>query len=99
MQPSPRLLCDEPAEGPARSRLDAETGIVFYNYGHPDYLMVKDDEPGLLYYLATLGAKEYVVYKRWGLSRVSARSWCARRPEGARRQVSAGNRRRRLRRS
>jgi hypothetical protein len=46
----------------ARSRFDAESGIVFYNDAHPDYLMVKDDEAGLLDYLATLVAKEYVVY-------------------------------------
>ena len=36
--------------------------MVLYNDRHPDYLLVKDDEPGLLDYLATLVAKEYVVY-------------------------------------
>ena len=35
---------------------------MFYNPGHPDFLLVKDDEPSLLDYLATLVAKEYVVY-------------------------------------
>ena len=35
---------------------------MLYNDRHPDYLLVKDDEPMLLDYLATLVAKEYVVY-------------------------------------
>ena len=35
---------------------------VLYNDRHADYLLVKDDEGGLLDYLATLVAKEYVVY-------------------------------------
>ena len=35
---------------------------MLYNERHADYLMVKDDEPALLDYLATLVAKEYVVY-------------------------------------
>jgi hypothetical protein len=52
----------DPDPGPSRSRFDAETGIVFYNPLHIDYLLVKNDEAGLLDYLATLVAKEYVVY-------------------------------------
>ena len=36
--------------------------MVLYNERHADYLMVKDDEPVLLDYLATLVAKEYVVF-------------------------------------
>ena len=35
---------------------------MFYNDHHADYLLVKDDEATLLDYLATLVAKEYVVY-------------------------------------
>lgn len=35
---------------------------MLYSDRHSDYLMVKDDEPALLEYLATLVAKEYVVY-------------------------------------
>ena len=35
---------------------------MLYNDRHPDFLLVKDDEPMLLDYLATLVAKEYVVY-------------------------------------
>ena len=35
---------------------------MFYNDRHADYLLVKDDETGLLDYLSTLVAKEYVVY-------------------------------------
>jgi hypothetical protein len=57
----PNLAVD-PDPGEARSRFDADSGIVFYNDRHPDYLLVKDDEPVLLDYLATLVAKEYVVY-------------------------------------
>jgi hypothetical protein len=52
----------DPDPGPARSRFDAEAGIVYYNDRHPDYLLVKDDEQALLDYLSTLVAKEYVVY-------------------------------------
>ena len=52
----------DPDPGEARSRFDAETGVVFYNDRHEDYLVVRDDEAGLLDYLATLVAKEYVVY-------------------------------------
>ena len=51
---------DEP--GHRRSRFDAERGIVLYNEQHADFLLVKADEPALLDYLATLVAKEYVVY-------------------------------------
>ena len=35
---------------------------VFFNDVHGDYLMVKKSETGLLDYLATLVAMEYVVY-------------------------------------
>lgn len=52
----------DPDPGQARSRFDAEAGIVFYNDRHEDYLATKDDEPALLDYLATLVAKEYVLY-------------------------------------
>ncbi len=55
-------VAPDPTPGPTRSRFEVDTGIVFYNDSHPDYLMVKDDEPALLDYLATLVAKEYVVY-------------------------------------
>ena len=37
-------------------------GTVLYNDQHADFLLVKDDEAALLDYLATLVAKEYVVY-------------------------------------
>ena len=43
-------------------RFDPDAAIVLYNDRHPDYLLVKADEVGLLDYLATLVAKEYVVY-------------------------------------
>ncbi len=52
----------DPEPGPARSRFDPDAGVVLYNEHHADFLMVKDDEPALLDYLATLVAKEYVVY-------------------------------------
>lgn len=52
----------DPEPGEARSRFDPSTGVVFYNDRHEDYLVVRDDEPGLLDYLATLVAKEYVLY-------------------------------------
>ena len=55
-------LAPDPEPGPARSRFDQPSGTVFYNESHADYLMVKDSEPVLLDYLATLVAKEYVVY-------------------------------------
>ena len=35
---------------------------MLYNEQHADFLLVKDDETALLDYLATLVAKEYVVY-------------------------------------
>ena len=37
-------------------------GVVLYNEAHPDYLLAKDEEAALLDYLATLVAKEYIVY-------------------------------------
>jgi hypothetical protein len=52
----------DPDPGEARSRFDPDVGIVFYNDRHEDYLVAKDDEPALLDYLATLVAKEYVLY-------------------------------------
>ncbi|MDQ3641011.1 MAG: hypothetical protein M3450_05980, partial [Actinomycetota bacterium] len=52
----------DPDPGEARSRFEPETGIVYYNDRHEDYLVVRDDEAGLLDYLATLVAKEYVLY-------------------------------------
>ena len=57
----PRVEPD-PSPTTGRSRYDADTNIVLYNERHPDYLLVKNDEPSLLDYLATLVAKEYVVY-------------------------------------
>jgi hypothetical protein len=57
----PTLLPDPNPSG-GRSRFEPEEGVVFYNEGHPDFLLVKEDEPSLLDYLATLVAKEYVVY-------------------------------------
>jgi hypothetical protein len=55
-------IAPDPEPGVARSRFDPEIGIVLYSEAHPDFLMLKDDEPGLLDYLAMLVAKEYVVY-------------------------------------
>jgi hypothetical protein len=55
-------VAPDAAPGEARSRFDADAGVVLYNDTHPDYLLVKDDETQLLDYLATLVAKEYVVY-------------------------------------
>ncbi|MGH7359945.1 MAG: hypothetical protein ACRDWD_08135, partial [Acidimicrobiia bacterium] len=52
----------DPHPGEGRSRYDADAGVVFYHERHPDYLLVKDDEAALLDYLATLVAKEYVVW-------------------------------------
>lgn len=57
----PSIAPDPDPDG-ARSRFDEEQGVVYYNDGHPDYLLVKGDEGALLDYLATLVAKEYVVY-------------------------------------
>jgi hypothetical protein len=59
----------DPEPGEARSRFDPTGGTVFYNDRHADYLLVKDDEAALLDYLATLVAKEYVLYNN---TRVSA---------------------------
>jgi hypothetical protein len=55
-------VAPDPDPGHARSRFDPDDGLVLYNDRHADYLLVKDDEAGLLDYLATLVAKEYVVY-------------------------------------
>jgi hypothetical protein len=55
-------LAPDPAPGHARSRFDPDPGTVLYNDRHADFLLIKDDEPALLDYLATLVAKEYVVY-------------------------------------
>ena len=55
-------VAPDPNPDGTRSRFEPETGIVYYNEGHADYLEVKDEEPALLDYLATLVAKEYVVY-------------------------------------
>lgn len=52
----------DPDPGDARSRFDPDEGVVYYSDRHPDYLLVKDEEASLLDYLATLVAKEYVVY-------------------------------------
>jgi hypothetical protein len=57
----PSVLPD-PTPGPGRSRFDPDTGTVYFNDGHADYLMVKDDESSLLDYLSILVAKEYVIY-------------------------------------
>ena len=55
-------LAPDPHPGHSRSRFDADAGVVLYNDRHADYLLVKDNEASLLDYLATLVAKEYVVY-------------------------------------
>ncbi len=55
-------VAPDPSPGEARSRFDADERVVFYNESHADYLMVKGSESELLDYLATLVAKEYVVY-------------------------------------
>jgi hypothetical protein len=52
----------DPTPGPGRSRFEPDDGVVFYNERHPDFLLVKETEQELLDYLATLVAKEYVVY-------------------------------------
>ena len=57
----PTLLPDPSPDG-VRSRFDPDEGVVYYNDQHPDYLLLKSEEPALLDYLATLVAKEYVVY-------------------------------------
>jgi len=55
-------VTSDPHPSDGRSRFDHEAGVVFYNERHPDYLLVKDDEALLLDYLATLVAKEYVLW-------------------------------------
>ncbi len=55
-------LAPDPVPGESRSRFHVEAGIVLYNDRHADYLLFKDDDAALLDYLATLVAKEYVVY-------------------------------------
>jgi hypothetical protein len=55
-------VAPDPEPGEVRSRFDPELGVVFFKDVHGDYLMVKDSEAMLLDYLATLVAKEYVVY-------------------------------------
>lgn len=55
-------IAPDPNPGHRRSRFDAVSGTVLYHEQHADFLLVKDDEPALLDYLATLVAKEYVVY-------------------------------------
>ena len=55
-------LIPDPTPGSARSRFDPEEGAVLYNQSHPDFLLVRGDEMALLDYLATLVAKEYVLY-------------------------------------
>jgi hypothetical protein len=55
-------VAPDPESGDRRSRFDESEGTVFYNTHHADYLLVKDSEPALLDYMATLVAKEYVVY-------------------------------------
>jgi hypothetical protein len=55
-------IAPDPDPGEARSRFNPEAGVVFYNDRHADYLMAKNEEATLLDYLATLVAKEYVLY-------------------------------------
>jgi Histidine kinase-, DNA gyrase B-, and HSP90-like ATPase len=55
-------VAPDPNPGAARSRFEVNDGVVLYSERHNDYLVVKDDEPALLDYLATLIAKEYVVF-------------------------------------
>ncbi len=55
-------LIPDPAPGASRSRFDPHAGAVLYNQSHPDFLLVRGDEMALLDYLATLVAKEYVLY-------------------------------------
>ena len=77
--PSGRLptLAPDPDPGELRSRFDPAEGIVYFNDAHADYLLVKDSEPMLLDYLATLVAKEYVVYN-------NPRAWAGRAGGGTR---------------
>ena len=55
-------IAPDPTPSHRRSRFDGDSGTVLYNEQHADFLLVKDDETALLDYLATLVAKEYVVY-------------------------------------
>lgn len=55
-------VAPDPDPGHQRSRFDPDAGLVLYNGNHADFLLVKDNESLLLDYLATLVAKEYVVY-------------------------------------
>ncbi len=55
-------IAPDPSPDGMRSRFDDAAGLVYYNDRHPDYLMVKAEEPALLDYLSTLVAKEYVVF-------------------------------------
>jgi len=55
-------IAPDPSPNGLRSRFDDEAGLVYYNDRHPDYLLVKAEEAALLDYLATLVAKEYVVF-------------------------------------
>ena len=55
-------IAPDPEPEHRRSRFDGDSGTVLYNEQHADFLLVKDDEAALLDYLATLVAKEYVVY-------------------------------------
>jgi hypothetical protein len=55
-------IAPDPEPGHRRSRFDEGVGTVLHNEQHADYLLVKDDETALFDYLATLVAKEYVVY-------------------------------------
>jgi hypothetical protein len=55
-------IAPDPRPGHRRSRFEADGGTVLYNEQHADFLLVKADETALLDYLATLVAKEYVVY-------------------------------------
>lgn len=55
-------IAPDPSPDGTRSRFDPDEGVVYYNDRHADYLLVKSDEAALLDYLATLVAKEYVLY-------------------------------------
>lgn len=55
-------IAKDPTPDGARSRFDEEARTVYYNDLHPDYLLVKDEQGSLLDYLATLVAKELVLY-------------------------------------
>ncbi|KAA0232449.1 MAG: hypothetical protein JJLCMIEE_01363 [Acidimicrobiales bacterium] len=55
-------VAPDPHPDGRRSRFDPDERVVYYSQRHRDYLLVKDNEAMLLDYLATLVAKEYVVY-------------------------------------